>query len=458
MDGGASNDDNDNIRVIDVQPQMYQVLCNSTNVKYTYQYVLPTEEQMPQLSIADGPEMDETDPLNEFIDMSTYYQTERKAVTSDDASLKEKPPFMPLQQTSQAVEMAIASEIEIPTPWIDSGVLASNSVIQTEKLLASCIALPTEIPSYMNLPYNTVNTAISGYVGEAGDDEPRPCDIDVGPNFENLQLGEMANLNVGDAGENTKLQTTAPTSSFLRESSPSDNDEFVRSLLLDGTKIDLSDASNLATDLVNDDSILTDLLLSFEDPNFTGLTVATGVDSSRDMSGNMLDGSSANGDMLIRSKFGPDTTDDANNQNNDVAKNDENIENHIRSTNWNTEPTPSTSMTNATAKLLIDNRNSDACQSGSCHIKPNNSDRKESKNDNSDAENILKSIVDVSGGTNSKTMCDDAKCSCRSPQCDSVNGCCVVICLKTFDQLRKALSHRSTMNLLRCSGARGIVG
>lgn len=58
------------------------------------------------------------------------------------------------QQQSVAVQMAMASEVEIPTAWIDVGVLAAKAVSPRAVAVpaAACVALPTAIPTYVDLP------------------------------------------------------------------------------------------------------------------------------------------------------------------------------------------------------------------------------------------------------------------------------------------------------------------
>lgn len=478
-----------NAHVSDGQPQMYQMLCNSTDVKYSFQYVFATEEQQPQLSIAAAPQnssADDCNPLNEFIDMTSYFQAERKpaieqfatlniideipstnAITNDEKSTSM--PFMPLQQTSQAVEMAIASEVEIPTPWTGSGVLASNSVMQTEKLLASCIALPTAIPSYMNLPYNNASTAISGFVSECSEDEQHnlnqsnvaqiACETDVGQNFENLRLNDMKTLNEQPLPVHSRSSIDTNITAAFEGNPP--NEHFVESLLLDGTNIDLSENTNMTQEMENEDSFLTDLLLSFESPNFgdehNHKPVAMmaeqyeNIESSSQVSEHILAGTNA--DMMMvptESVFKSNAKFDSPNFNQskykaNTASNDE----LNRGINFRSDPN---------AITLDEPDRGDSNVMNACNSKNCESTKNVRLDINlHEANNILKSAMNTPS-VDTKALCDNTKCTCRSPQDGLVNGCCVVICLKTFDQLRKALSNRSSLNLLRCSGARGIVG
>lgn len=181
----------------------------------------------------------------------------------------------------------------------------------------------------------------------------------------------------------------------------------------------------------NEDSILTDLLLSFDNPNFIAMNNVESdskmteqyepPETTSQMPENMLAATSTNSALMapIDSVF-----------------------NAPLHQNVTFEPTPG----------ALDNEIVVAKTSGNC----SNGGRC-GKTKTNDANHILKSFMDVQS-VNPKPMCENTKCTCCSPQEGLVNGCCVVICLKTFDHLRKVLNNKSTLNLLRCSGARGIVG
>lgn len=64
------------------------------------------------------------------------------------------------QNTNEAVQLSLANEVEMGSPWVDISVLANKSVIPSTPVTSSCVALSTAVPTYVNLPTYQANNDI----------------------------------------------------------------------------------------------------------------------------------------------------------------------------------------------------------------------------------------------------------------------------------------------------------
>ncbi len=369
-------------------------------------------------------ESDETD-----MDFSAFedYGTQMQDVNTPQVKLEN--PFnngRQQSQTSQAVQMALAFSSEIPSPWIDVAVLASKPVIPTDPVTSACLALPTAVPSYIDLGFN-VNTAATNYFHQ--NDTHQSSEVDVGDNFENLNLDDFSlsavNPDVDNSKENNEIN---------------ESESLVDRLLEDADRMEISGENQTVAQQLEADSILNDILMSIDDLQ-NAIGPSSAVARNDDEPAIVANG------KVLKSKGGPtlqEITADA-----DICSclNCQCDQKAGCSGGCGpSKPCKSDSTSTTT--------NEPEKKSECCGGKKTNTTKKTPNLNVKEATNLITSMAmspccstNVQGGSD---------CSCKSPLEGIKNGCCVVICLKTLEHLRSVLNS-STVNLIKCSGASGVV-
>lgn len=122
--------------------------------------------------------------------------------------------------TSKAMELAMASEIEVPTPWIDVSILASKPLMPAIPASPACVALPSAVPTYVDLPFS-LNIGGSEYI----DIQPQTNHnqnflkindytvVEEGGNYLNLNntdnyMNQNNTTNSTNSNEHTKIKET----------------------------------------------------------------------------------------------------------------------------------------------------------------------------------------------------------------------------------------------------------
>lgn len=490
----------------DLQLFEKHLLNNSENLNYSLQYMLATEHQISHLSNSglDSTVQSHDEPEPEYIDISHYLEAPqliqpqhpmeplRSFMTESNLNYSSNPPTYaivesePLKdatmsitdemnvvaETSRAMEMSIASEIEMPTPWIDTRVTSPKTVLPTEKVLPSCIALPTIIPTYVNVPF-PISAAASGYLIGTDVEQPQlgqqiqlPLveSKDISLNMDSLNSLSIEELDeiIADRAASTLDPTVSSefvdfglvqrcekpketsTGSILKVDHKSNHITHAASNAnIEQLLINPEIANSRTDDIENDESFLNDLLMSIDGEN-----PSTGDVGTENI---LMSQRFENRENLIQM---PETVVGENKNDMIVVRPDS-----VLQSNKIKAPSSNNSCCNDSRNCAkADSNEGQRITSNNC----NSPQRVNEKPANDELANAILSTLIAQVPSQTTGGCSavngNNRCTCKNPQEGLNNGCCVVICLKSLERLRQAIRNSSALNLIRCSSSGGIVG
>ncbi|XP_055630837.1 zinc finger protein ZXDC [Toxorhynchites rutilus septentrionalis] len=125
---------------------------------------------------------------------------------------------------SKALEMALASEEEFNAPWVDISVLETKPVA-LDPVTSSCVALPTSVPSYVDLPFNVS-------VADFGDavQEVESSEIFLDSYYDSSLMEENARKEIDEAIQISEQNVAKQDGQLSNE----DTDTILNELFLEG--------------------------------------------------------------------------------------------------------------------------------------------------------------------------------------------------------------------------------
>lgn len=356
------------------------------------------------------------DPSNRVkVEVSSESVDERESSVDEDHGIHEESnvqqeiPFNLVDfHESKALEMALASEEELNSPWVDISVLETKP-LALDPVTSSCVALPTSVPSYVDLPFN-VNVA----------DFVEPGPINQGKTFmanyyEDTLLEENARKEIDEA-----IQISEQKVAKQEHMGQQDADTILNELFMEGL-LPTADASQqeLQHDGNNNDYI---------EPIKTLKDITADADICRCVNCQCDPLQGCLGGCGPERPCRPHT---ASNQQLAISY-PQPVGNDM---NFMNQPSPAPSSSLAGGCCGGTKKQTPSC----CGGDPNKSDPSSAISE--PITNLLTNILTQQG------------CSCSGPSEGISKGCCVVICLKTLETLKNVLTTQP--NLIRCHSATG---
>lgn len=430
---------------------------------------------------------------------------------------------MPMPETSQAFQVAYAAEEEIPTPWIDAGVLVSRPILPMAPVTSACVAIPTEVPSYVNLQpnYSNAMTAMNPPQYAMPNDVNGTTSLHETTQVSNVLMdvdsdmtsrGIVVNNNNGTSNIYSQPPNTnqdAPETMPLQENIEdllmgtdynSDADMETESLLndilmtIDNNASLLQETLQKANEVPMDGSTLIEVDLRNNKPTLKQITADAGICSCTnckcDQTKNCQGGCSSDKPCgkktsTVSSKAATTTKGGCCNNkkvnNRSMSKRETEMNQNIEDVALLLQNLASMGSSkggccggntdkSATAPVVATNTSkccsqpdpikappSSACCPGDVNETPNVLPSKccappkqnaHAVKANSCCSPDRKAMPPPAAVSSSKAL-KNGSCTCKSPSEGVANGCCVVICIKTLQALRKVLT-RKNLNLVLC--------
>lgn len=329
-------------------------------------------------------------------------------------------------EQSQAVELALASEIEIPSQWSDVSILPSKSIVPATPpsiATSSCLALPTAIQTYVDIPYNDMKIASTS-----------------------------ADAAIYENQNNTDLTFDQSANDMMNNEANAEAEAMLNDILSTIDKIQNSNNVNNNNSSSNNNNINKTSGrccgggICDEFPNDKNKTTLKEITADADICRCVnCECDPLNGCVGGCGPENPCSSDSKD-------RNDPSV-NSINPQSTRILPVPITQQNNGNT-ASIKNSSSDCCGGGSCGI--NNISKVVTENIPVPPQ---KNSGGCCGGGNITTVNDllenitetnieSEGCSCKNASEGVANGCCVVICLKTLETLKNVLTQNS--NLIKC--------